>query len=239
MTVLWSVNPDDELRIPLPVPAWLVLSDVSAHAVRLYCLYQLALRNYRRPSTHLPQGPDDLASVLQIDVEQYLSVHQELLDIGAVEEAHDVDEAGEVESTLVVHELSPTQRVEADRRERWRQEQLAERRAAEEASRRTAPAAEGFVYVIAQVGTTRVKIGYTRNVARRLKGLQTSNPYKLEVLWHAPGDMRLEEALHKKFAKRRTQGEWFDFGHLNPVKAVEAALSKIKLHGGAESFPGT
>lgn len=228
MTVSWSVDPDDELRIPVLVPAWLVLSDVSAQAVRLYCLYKLGVPNFSQPPTHFPQYPEEIAAALHLNLEQYEAVHQELIAVGAVEEDHRVDEAGKVRTVLLVSELSPTQRAEDDTRERWRQERLAELRAEEEVSGQARTVAKGFVYVIAQVGTSRVKIGYTRNVASRLKTLQTSNPYKLEVLWQTAGDMRLEETLHRRFAKHRTQGEWFEFGRLNPVKAIEAVVNEIQ-----------
>ncbi|MFD8497295.1 GIY-YIG nuclease family protein [Amycolatopsis sp. NPDC059657] len=224
MSVSWSVNPDDELRIPVLVPAWLVLSDASAQAVRLYCLYKLTVPNFSRPPVHFPQHPREIAAALQIDLEQCEAVHQELIAVGAVEEGHRVDEAGNPRTVLLINDLSPSQRAEEARR----QTRLAELRAEKEANDQARTVAKGVVYVIAQVGTSRVKIGYTRNIASRLKTLQTSNPYKLEVLWQTSGDMRLEEALHRRFAKHRSQGEWFEFGRLNPVKAVEAAVNEIQ-----------
>jgi hypothetical protein len=178
MSVSWSVNPDDELRVPVQVPAWLVLSDASAQAVRLYCLYKLSVPNFSRRPVHFPQHPQEIAAALQLDLEQYEAVHQELIAVGAVEEGHRVDEAGKPRTVLLVNDLSPSQRAEDARR----QKRLAELRAEEEASGQARTVAKGFVYVIAQVGTRRVKIGYTRNMASRLKTLQTSNPYKLEVL---------------------------------------------------------
>lgn len=228
MTVSWLVEPDDELRIQVSVPAWLVLSDVSPQAVRLYCLYKLGVPNFSQPPVHFPRSPREIAAALQLDFEQYEAVRQELIDVGAVEEDRRVDEAGKVRTVLLVNGLSPSQRAEDDRSERWRQERLAESRAEEEASGQARPVAVGFVYLITQAGTRPVKIGQAGDVASRLRSLQTSNPYKLKVLWRTPGDKGLERTLHNRFAKYRTQGEWFDFGCLDPVKEVEAAVNEIQ-----------
>ncbi len=110
----------------------------------------------------------EIAAALQLDLEQYEAVHQELIAVGAVEEGHRVDEAGKPRTVLLVNDLSPSQRAEDARR----QKRLAELRAEEEASGHARTVAKSFVYVIAQVGTRRVKIGYTRNMASRLKTLQ-------------------------------------------------------------------
>ncbi|MET9263689.1 GIY-YIG nuclease family protein [Amycolatopsis sp. NPDC004079] len=213
--------------MPVLVPAWLVLADISAQALRLYCLYKLQLPNFSRPPVHFPQCPAQVAATLQLDLEQYEAARQELIAVGAVEEDHRVDEAGTVRTVLIVNELSPSQKEEDDKRERWRQEQRAKLRA-EGSTGQARAAAKGFVYVIAQAGTSRVKIGYARDVTSRLKNLQTSNPYQLEVLWHTRGNRSLEDALHRRFAKYRTQGEWFEFGRLNPVTTVESAVNDIR-----------
>ncbi|NUT51429.1 MAG: GIY-YIG nuclease family protein [Saccharothrix sp.] len=205
-----------------------MLSEVSAQAVRLYCLYKLGIGNFSQPPVHFPRRPEEFAAALRLDLEQYDAVHRELIDVGAIEEVRHVDEAGKVKRILRVNDLSPSQRSEDDERQRLHQQLLAERRATEEDSGQTPVVAKGFVYAIRQVGTKRVKIGYTRDLPRRLKALQTSNPYKLELLWQTPGDMRLEENLHKNFAKRRIQGEWFDFGRFDPVKAIQKAVNQIQ-----------
>jgi hypothetical protein len=68
-----------------------------------------------------------------------------------------------------------------------------------------------------QAGTSEapVKIGHcagpvsVSTMRSRLKGLQTGSPFKLEVRAMIEGDRQVEEALHQKFAKARTHGEWF------------------------------
>jgi DNA-binding XRE family transcriptional regulator len=56
-----------------------------------------------------------------------------------------------------------------------------------------------------------LKIGYTKNITKRLSQLQTSIPIKLEVLHLIDGDITLEKRLHILFKDLRTQGEWFNF----------------------------
>ena len=56
-----------------------------------------------------------------------------------------------------------------------------------------------------------LKIGYTKNITKRLSQLQTSIPIKLEVLHLIDGDIALEKKLHFLFKDLRTQGEWFNF----------------------------
>lgn len=59
-----------------------------------------------------------------------------------------------------------------------------------------------------------VKIGVTANIERRLKSLQTGNPYKLECKALIPCKSKdsaydLELFLHKQLDRHRMQGEWF------------------------------
>lgn len=78
-----------------------------------------------------------------------------------------------------------------------------------------APAApkssRGMVYFIEATGLDLVKIGAARNLARRLKELQTGCPVPMKV-WGGiltddpPG---LERRLHHQFAEHRSRGEWF------------------------------
>ena len=56
-----------------------------------------------------------------------------------------------------------------------------------------------------------LKIGYTKNITKRLAQLQTSIPIKLEVFHLIDGDISLEKEIHVLFKDLRTQGEWFNF----------------------------
>jgi hypothetical protein len=60
-----------------------------------------------------------------------------------------------------------------------------------------------------------IKIGMTSNVKKRLKGLQTSCPYKLRCFGtrtypNKAMAKKAESMLHEAFDEFRLEGEWFD-----------------------------
>jgi len=57
----------------------------------------------------------------------------------------------------------------------------------------------------------RVKIGYADDPKSRIQSIQTSSPYKLEVLLIIDGSYEVERDLHKSFQEFRITGEWFEF----------------------------
>ncbi|MFD4862470.1 GIY-YIG nuclease family protein [Streptomyces atratus] len=91
------------------------------------------------------------------------------------------------------------------------------------------------MHVIGSAGSTRVKIGTSVSPEKRLKELQTGNPDRLEVLWYTSGGRELEALLHRAFADHRVEGEWFDFGDVQPVGAIPAAVHQ---HSGITSRGG-
>lgn len=56
-----------------------------------------------------------------------------------------------------------------------------------------------------------IKIGYSKNINKRLKQLNTGNDKKLYILGYIQGDKDKEKEIHKKFSKFRirSNGEWF------------------------------
>lgn len=56
-----------------------------------------------------------------------------------------------------------------------------------------------------------VKIGFSDNPESRLRDLQTGSPHKLKLLATMPGCYQTETELHKVFADRRINGEWFRY----------------------------
>jgi aryl-alcohol dehydrogenase-like predicted oxidoreductase len=84
-----------------------------------------------------------------------------------------------------------------------------------------------FLYVI---GTNEryQKIGFSANVERRLKSLQTGNPDKLTIHHVEPVPKEqvrlLERKIHKDLAHYRLKGEWFN---LTSQEAVD--LLKFNL----------
>lgn len=71
-----------------------------------------------------------------------------------------------------------------------------------------------MIYVVREVGffRSRVKIGYTTNLKRRLSDLRGASPSKLRLLLSLPGSLEDEHGLHERFADYRLRGEWFRFG---------------------------
>lgn len=66
----------------------------------------------------------------------------------------------------------------------------------------------GGVY-FAQCGD-RLKIGWSQNIKQRLRELRTGAPQGLRLLAVAEGGMHEERAFHRKLARWRQQGEWFE-----------------------------
>lgn len=70
-----------------------------------------------------------------------------------------------------------------------------------------------FLYVIGTEGRKQ-KIGFSKNVEKRLTELQTGNPEKLYIHYTetVPKDQvrLLERKLHRDLNYRRLSGEWFD-----------------------------
>ena len=57
----------------------------------------------------------------------------------------------------------------------------------------------------------RIKIGYSHDPSDRISGIQTSSPYRIEVLLLIDGDRDEERELHARFRDLRKSGEWFQF----------------------------
>jgi hypothetical protein len=69
---------------------------------------------------------------------------------------------------------------------------------------------EGYAYF---VGFNQyVKIGFTKDIISRIKGIQTSCPEKLIYYGSFVADSTTERNYHKKFDRYRLNGEWFHFG---------------------------
>jgi len=67
-----------------------------------------------------------------------------------------------------------------------------------------------------------VKIGFSDDVLKRISQIQTSSPYKIEVMSVIHGDYDKEKELHKLFKQYRASGEWFYLS--------EEILDYIKSH---------
>lgn len=94
------------------------------------------------------------------------------------------------------------------------------------------------VYYIQGSATGLIKIGLSRNVQRRLNGLQGSSPDRLRVLaidWRVRDRGYVEGLLHDRFRDSRAHGEWFHptpdlIAHIRSVQTLMAMGSGIEVH---------
>ena len=83
---------------------------------------------------------------------------------------------------------------------------------------------KGTIYFIRSTNNNVIKIGFTSGeISKRLKALQTSHPYQLELLATIPGDTNFEKSLHQQFEQYRLKGEWF-----KPHPEIISYISSIK-----------
>lgn len=65
------------------------------------------------------------------------------------------------------------------------------------------------VYFIRRGDSGPVKIGFSANVRKRIRSLQTGSAEPLKLLAVAEGGEQTERFLHEQFARHRLEGEWF------------------------------
>jgi hypothetical protein len=80
-----------------------------------------------------------------------------------------------------------------------------------------------FVYCIA--GGDWMKIGFSCDPYKRLNTLQTGFPIRLDLRASRefpgiPQAKAFEKRMHKKFARHKLRGEWFDIVALDAVKKI-------------------
>lgn len=72
-----------------------------------------------------------------------------------------------------------------------------------------------------------VKIGFTTDLATRVRALQPGCPLPLRLLAHMPdGDLKTERALHRRFARDRLSGEWFTL--TDRIRDFISEITRIK-----------
>ena len=71
----------------------------------------------------------------------------------------------------------------------------------------------GYIYLIENVigGETRYKIGYAKNLDKRLKQLETGNPGIMNIIkrYKSKWGRVLENKIHRKFSDNNIKNEWF------------------------------
>jgi hypothetical protein len=68
-----------------------------------------------------------------------------------------------------------------------------------------------MVYLIKCTVSNVCKIGFSDNPKERIQNLQTSYPWKLELISTLDGDISLERFIHNHFKEFNTSGEWFQY----------------------------
>lgn len=85
---------------------------------------------------------------------------------------------------------------------------------------------KGYVYLLSCAD--KYKIGYSNNVERRMKELDT-RPFSLELVCKTYSDIAfdVEQRIHKIMSKYNVEGEWYDFNF--EVKADEFSDFVLKV----------
>ena len=95
-------------------------------------------------------------------------------------------------------------------------------------------AARGYVYLL--YDERLYKIGYSTNVHRRVRALQTANPF-IRIIATSRSLPRneariLERTLHRKFNHKNVKGEWFGLDS-NDARYICEAFQRGSLHNGS------
>jgi hypothetical protein len=90
---------------------------------------------------------------------------------------------------------------------------------------------KAWIYFIQAEPGGLVKIGYTENLDKRLRIIQSHSPLKMKIIGKIRGSRATEAEIHSKFNKDRKHGEWF--------VSSERLMKLIEIHGDNESdiFP--
>lgn len=65
-----------------------------------------------------------------------------------------------------------------------------------------------MVYFLAQ-NNFMIKIGYSKDIRKRINSLKTASPYPLLLLGYVEGDKKEEKRIQEMFCKYNVQLEWF------------------------------
>lgn len=97
------------------------------------------------------------------------------------------------------------------------------------------------VYFVLAEGTSPplVKIGFARDLKKRVESLSTGCPHPLKVVGYVPGPIALEKELHARFSKFRVRGEWFLYAweistYLNGLEFPDPVAIPAMYDGGGE-----
>ena len=85
-----------------------------------------------------------------------------------------------------------------------------------------------MIYFIGNKKENICKIGVSNNVGKRIKEIQCSCPFVVEVLitYVVSDDYLIEKALHNKYDEYRLNGEWFN---LSVITEIEEGINEADL----------
>lgn len=89
--------------------------------------------------------------------------------------------------------------------------------------KKVSPTKKKKYYVYAITDGEFVKIGYSNDVPKRMKSMQTGHPKRLDCIWKyyagdKPADaIRIEGKLHRYCKKHRVRGEWFSMASVKMI----------------------
>lgn len=87
----------------------------------------------------------------------------------------------------------------------------------------------GYVYFMHDEDAGLLKIGFTRDLPRRLRTVRSASGRDVKLLGWIIGTTADETRLHRKFSARRERGEWF--------RATQAVLRHVHAAINAEATP--
>lgn len=89
----------------------------------------------------------------------------------------------------------------------------------------------GYVYFVQMDRIGPIKIGYTKNIGKRIVTLQISSPYPLRLLCLFPTDELSEKEIHHCYNDSRLEGEWF-----LPHPVILADIDEINMNNLKSGF---
>lgn len=85
----------------------------------------------------------------------------------------------------------------------------------------------GFIYFIQMGEMGPIKIGYAKDHQKRLAGIKTASPFKINLLYATPGSLQDEQMIHRQLRKNHfdlwLKGEWY-----HPGKVIFKTIDEFK-----------
>jgi len=90
---------------------------------------------------------------------------------------------------------------------------------------------DGWCYVYFVSAGTAIKIGRALDPVTRVERLQVGHPDKLVLLAAVPAHASFEQAVHRRFAAGRLNGEWFELtADLSDfIKQLQTGVNPVAL----------